>query len=132
MKLRIRGNSVRLRLTKAEVAQIGLGKMVKETTHFFNGSQFHYVFEPTNTVNNLEAHMIDNTMVVKAPLAVTDSWANSNTVALIHEQTLPHNPNEKLFILIEKDFACLKTRENETEDESDMFANPNAHKGSCG
>ncbi len=132
MKLRIRGDSIRLRLTKAEVAQIGLGKLVKETTHFINGSQFHYIFEPTDTVRNLEAHMIDNTMVVKAPLAVAGSWANSDTVALMHEQTIPGQPTDKLFILIEKDFACLKTRENETEDESDMFANPNAHKGSCG
>ena len=131
MKLRIRGDSIRLRLSQAEVAQIGAGKAVQESTKFLNGSRFDYVMEPSTEAKKIEALMIENKIIVRVPNNEAKTWAVSNEVAMKFQQEIP-NDNEKLFILIEKDFACLKTRENENEDESDLFANPNAHKGSCG
>jgi hypothetical protein len=132
MKLRIRGDSVRLRLTQSEVAQVAAGNLITETTRFLNGAKFYYIFEPRADVQKLTALMIENRMIVQVPLTAAKTWALSNTVAMKFEQAIPDDTNEKLYILIEKDFQCLKVRENEVEDETDMFANPNVDKGSCG
>ena len=46
MKLRIRGNTLRLRLTRSEVDLIGQGEIVAEVTPFPDGSQFRYELVP--------------------------------------------------------------------------------------
>lgn len=132
MKLRIRGDSVRLRLTQSEVNDIGTGKAVRESTRFIDGSSLHYSLETQPSIRQIEVQMLDNCLAVRLPSKMASSWALSLDVAIKYQQAIPGEPTEKLFVLIEKDFNCLKVRENETEDESDMFANPNTHKGSCG
>lgn len=132
MKLRIRADSVRLRLSQSEVAQVADGKLIQEATRFLNGANFVYIFEPSGKVSSIQAVMIENRMIVQVPLAAAKAWALSDTVEMKFEQAIPDAANEKLYILIEKDFQCLKVRENEIEDESDMFVNPNVDKGSCG
>ena len=132
MKLRIRGDSIRLRLSQSEVTQVAEGNLIQETTRFMGGAQFFYIFEPTENVQTIKATMTENRMTVQVPLAAAKKWALSNTVEMKFEQAIPNEATEKLFILIEKDFQCLKVRANETEDESDLFINPNVDKGSCG
>ncbi len=132
MKLRIRGDSVRLRLTQSEVNDISAGKAVRESTRFINGSSLHYSLEAQPSLQNIDVQMQDNCLAVRIPTKMASSWASSQDVAIKYQQMIPGEASEKLFVLIEKDFTCLKVRENETEDESDMFANPNSHKGSCG
>lgn len=132
MKLRIRADSIRLRLTQSEVNQVAAGKVIQETTRFLNGTRFYYIFEPSDKIQVIQATMVENRMIVQVPEDAAKKWAMSDTVALKFEQAIPDDANEKLYILIEKDFQCLKVRENEDEDESDMFANPNVDKGSCG
>lgn len=132
MKLRIRGNSVRLRLTKTEVNQLGEGQAVHERTHFLGGAVFNYILETSPNAASIEARYADACMTVTLPFAVAKGWAFSEDVALQFEQMISASDEGKLFILVEKDFACLKPRQHEHEDESDMFSNPNAAKGTCG
>ncbi len=49
MKLRIQGNSVRLRLTKTEVAQIGKVGTVKETVEFGTAPHQQFVYALTSS-----------------------------------------------------------------------------------
>jgi hypothetical protein len=130
VKIRIRGDSVRLRLTKEEVKEIGAGRRVEETTHFMHGSILKYSLEPAD-VHEVEAAFSDHQIKVRIPHRQSQEWAISETVAIKHEPMIFNPLNSRLFILIEKDFTCLKPRDNENEDEGDMFENPNAAHGSC-
>ncbi len=132
MKLRIRGDSVRIRLSQKEVKAISEGKAVREKTRFLGTESFEYVFMPTKSIASITAEYKNNSLVVSCPEVIAFDWANSDQVALKHDQAIAGEAETKLFILIEKDFQCLKPRENEKEDESELFANPNAHKGHCG
>ena len=55
------------------------------------------------------------------------AWATTEQVSVECEQVL--DDGDKLGILVEKDFACLAPREG--EDESDMYAHPNAEGDGC-
>ena len=124
MKIRIRGDSIRLRLSQSEVSKIAMGEFVEEATKFPQGEKFIYRLETSPTQTSVGACFVDHQMVVSVPQKEAVEWADSETVAMKAERS-------GLFILIEKDFACLKPRENENEDESDLFANPNQAHGNC-
>jgi hypothetical protein len=128
MKLRVRGNSLRLRLSRREVAQVARGEAVRETTAFSPVSRLEYVLETTDD-RELGARFEDGLVRVGIPGSMAREWASSSMVSLKAEQPVG---NESLRILIEKDFTCLKPREHESEDESDLFPNPNEAHGSCG
>jgi hypothetical protein len=138
MKLRIRGNSIRLRLTQTEVNEVREGRFVQATIEFAKGAKLYYVLEPSNDVSAIEARYVDHRVTVLVPMQMALAWALSTKVELKSEQPLDAhnrhaaNSGDLLSILIEKDFVCLKPRENEKEDESDMFANPNTAHGNCG
>lgn len=115
MKLRIRGNSIRLRLTRGEVDQAGAGKSVRETVNFGpEGKSLGYVLE-VREHGPFTASFDGEQIVVSVPMAETSEWAATDRVGLEAE-------SNGLRVLIEKDFACLSPRRG--EDETDMFENP--------
>lgn len=125
MKLRIRDNSVRLRLTRTEVDQLRDNGVVSATTAFPGGREFRYAVESSPANVNPGAFLSDSTVTVRLPEATVRAWANSEQVSISGEQQ--HNSGEVLSILVEKDFVCLTPREG--EDESDMFPHPGAEQG---
>lgn len=130
MKLRIKDNSIRLRLTKSEVANLKDHKKVSATTKFGFGSAevLEYCLEIDPRASNIEAHFDGSKILIKLPQNLASEWTSSERVALMHEQKVSYE--QSLKILIEKDFFCLKPRQNEVEDESDMYTNPSV--GACG
>ena len=122
MKLRIRDNSVRLRLTRVEVEQLRDDGIVTGRTAFPGGRDFRYEVESSPASVNPGAFLSDAKVTVRMPEAAVRAWANSEQVSMSGEQQ--HKNGEKLLILVEKDFACLTPREG--EDESDMFPHPAA------
>ncbi len=130
MKLRIKGNSIRMRLTQTEVAQIKNGECVKEAVSFGGSTKLSYSVEASSSGKSIEARFEHQTVKILVPSSELFEWANSNQVAIKNNQ--PLEQGDTLFILIEKDFFCLKPRMNESEDESDLFENPNVAHGSCG
>jgi len=121
MKLRIRGNSIRLRLTRSEVAQFDEKGLIEETIafNFAPMQQLIYALEKI-TVENVSATFENNRLCIFVPQAQAENWANSNQIGIEAEQLL--GENKRLRILIEKDFACSEDRPD--EDESDTFPNP--------
>lgn len=120
MKIRIKGNSIRIRLSKTEVANFALQGYLEERTQFIN-SDFIYALEVSNSINELSAKMEGTKITVQVPLAVANNWTATEQVGFENKMSLG---NEKsLFLLVEKDFVCL---DNSFEDQSDMFPNPNA------
>lgn len=125
MKLRIKDNSVRLRLTRSEVEQLRDAGVVSASTAFPGGREFRYEVESSPASVNPAAFLSDYKVTVRLPEGVVLGWANSEQVSLQGEQK--HQNGDVLTILVEKDFACLAPREG--EDESDMFPHPAAEEG---
>ena len=122
MKLRIRDNSVRLRLTRGEVDTLRDEGLVSARTGFPGGREFHYVLERSPASVSPGAFLSDSVMTVRLPETTVLAWAATEQVSIQGEQLL--EDGETVGILVEKDFECLAPREG--EDESDMFPHPQA------
>ena len=124
MKLRTRTNSIRLRLSQGEVAQIANGEAVEDHVAFPTGAELRYVLR---SGQSFEANFEQGKIEIKVPGSELLDWAQSQEVGIQQEMRL--EASEPLKILIEKDFACLKPRAG--EDESDLFPNPDAGSANC-
>jgi hypothetical protein len=127
MKLRIRDNSVRLRLMRGEVETLRDTGLVSASTPFPGGRTFRYCVESSPASVSIAAFFSDNEISVRLPETTVLAWANSEQVSVSGEQVLADG--DQLKILVEKDFVCLTNRED--EDESDMYPHPEADKVKC-
>ena len=127
VKLRIRDNSVRLRLTRREVDALRDCGEVFASTSFPGSRELLYRVESSPASVRAAALFSDNTLTIRLPEADVVTWATTDQVSMQDEQTL--DDGECLQILVEKDFVCLTSREG--EDESDMYPHPDADKISC-
>lgn len=122
MKLRIRGNTLRLRLTQTEVATLADAGEVCEHTAFGGGSALCYCLRADARASRVAARFADGRIDVAVPAAIVAHWATSEQVSIEAEQ--PTGGDAPLALLIEKDFACLAERPG--EDDSDAFPHPSA------
>lgn len=120
MKLRLRGNSLRLRLSQTDLRVFLETGAVRETTAFGGDSAVTYALEAVDE-EGVRASFEGGTVRVTVPTTEARDWATSERVSITAEQPLTAS-SARLTVLIEKDFACLKTRSG--EDESDAFPNP--------
>ena len=121
MKLRIKGDSLRLRLTRSEVDQLATAGQVEDRIHFGAGSALTYRLSRDTKGRELNASFSAGLIDVRVPAAMAREWCATDEVTLTGVQ---NTGDASLRILVEKDFACLKPREN--EDESDHFPHPKA------
>lgn len=119
MKLRIRDNSIRLRLMQAEVDALRQDGLVSARTQFPGGRSLVYEVESSPASVTPAAHFSENRMTIRLPETVVLAWATSQQVSMEGEQHLADGG--VLRLLVEKDFRCLAPRE---EDETDMYPNP--------
>ncbi len=127
MKLRVRDNSIRLRLTRSEVELVRTDGLVRGRVAFDGRNSFDYILESSPATVKPEAHISNNVLTVRIPEAEILSWANSEEVSISASQIL--DGGDQLSILVEKDFACLAPRDG--EDETDMYPHPEAGKQDC-
>lgn len=112
MKLRIEGNSLRVRVKKSDLEQLRAEHLVRETVSFIKGFDFHYELSLSDSVSQIGAIFSHATITIEIPLSMAQVWIETDQVGL--ENTLSNGQ----YILIEKDFPC-KTRLN--EDKNDLF-----------
>lgn len=117
MKIRIKGNSIRYRLTRTEVDTIGKTGLLEETTSF-GATQLTYSIHKSENPN-LEAQFENGKITLYMPLSMINTWVTTERVGYEHLQ--PIGNGQELYLLIEKDFVCL---DNTTEDQSDNYPNP--------
>lgn len=113
MKLRISGNSVRLRLKPSEVAEIETAGYVEERVEFAPDSFLVYSLRASTSSTVPTASYTDGRLEVRIPQAMAHQWASSSEVAIEAQQDV-------LSILIEKDFRCV----HKDASESDVYPNP--------
>ena len=127
MKLRIRDNSVRFRLTRSEVDTLRDDGLIVATLNFPGGENIKYVVQSLPDSQKMLAQYENDSIGLKVPESVIKEWADSDQVSISSEEAL--QGGDVLSVLIEKDFACLAPREG--EDEADMFPHPNTGQESC-
>lgn len=118
MKLRIKGNSLRLRLTRSEVERMAAEGCVEEKTSFGDNA-LKYVLQ-RNDEEAISATFTDNTITVFMPAELVKQWQKSDVISF--EKELRAGDNKMLSVLVEKDFKCI---DNPVEDQSDNYENPN-------
>jgi len=116
MKIRIKGNSLRYRLTKSDVNTFVNNGYIQETTSF--GDQLLIYALKKADASHLTAEFKNNQITVLMPDTMVDEWHTTDIVGF-ESNTTP------LYLLVEKDFVCL---DNVLEDQRDNYPNPNMDK----
>ncbi len=122
MKIRIQGNSIRLRLSQSEVKSFDEKGRVEDRIEFGPGptDTLVYVLEQ-GQIAQPTASFSNQQIKITIPAGLGLVWANSEKVGIEHETAF--GKGQLLRILVEKDFKCLTERSGENE--SDHFPNPN-------
>ncbi len=131
MKLRIRGDSLRFRLTATEVTTLNTLGWWQDAANLGPQAGPRLVYRVETAAGDKPAVRFDSGIetVITAVLPAADvaHWAgDASQVGLYFEETWG------LKVAIEKDFRCLDP--DRDEDESDNFDNPKAgtsHHGGC-
>lgn len=122
MKLRLRENSIRLRLLQSEVAQLREAGNVCETVVFgVNPAEsLTYSLRVSAEAKEISAQMVNNKLEVFLPLEMAENWADTEEVGLYAEQDI--GDLTKLKIVVEKDFVCIERPLD--ADNKDAFPHP--------
>ncbi|MBV8909858.1 MAG: hypothetical protein JOZ89_03760 [Gammaproteobacteria bacterium] len=127
MKLRIKGPTLRLRLTQSEIDALRQYGVVEERVPFPANATLVYRLRRDAQAREIRASYEGSVLEIRIPEAAAQQWCTSEQVTLAHSQPLAEGA---LHITLEKDFACLTPRSG--EDESDNFPHPEAERGkSC-
>ena len=122
MKLRIKENTVRLRLTRTEVAHFGKEGMIKESVCFGakTSHHFHYEIKMKENAGKLDISYQDQTIRVSVPRTIAERWVKTDDVGFEQEVD---TDGVQIHVLVEKDFQCLH-RDN--AEEPDNYSHPMA------
>ena len=118
MKIRIKGNSVRFRLTKSEVETFSKTGIFKEETVFATKTLI-YALVAKEGITELEADYTAETITIYFPKSEQVAWATNTKIG--YSNSVDWNDKNALSLLVEKDFTCL---DNTIEDQSDNYPNP--------
>jgi len=115
MKLRMQGNSLRLRLTQSEVEKVRDKGEVSETVKFRSGGTFMYRLQTCVGGDLVQAVLAYGLISISVSTAMAERWATSEEVGI-------YGQDGELRISVEKDFRCL-TRASD-EQETDAYPHP--------
>ncbi|MEP7164412.1 MAG: hypothetical protein ABI741_06955 [Ferruginibacter sp.] len=118
MKLRIKGNSIRYRLSRSEVGKLAKTGYLEEQT-LFGENKFVYALQSVDKGNELIASFDQNKITLFVPSTMVKGWPENDVVGF--HTNMPLTGNNSLYILLEKDFICL---DETTEDQTDNYENP--------
>ncbi len=105
MKLRIQGNSLRLRLSEAEVTQFADTGQVEETIAFSpdETNALRYILQQTSE-QKVSVRFITNTITVSIPVAMAQKWTNTDLTGF--DDLIDLGTEKQLRIIVEKDLDC--------------------------
>ena len=125
MKLRLKGSTLRLRVTRSELARLQAGQRIEETVLFpgISDPSLRYTLEAGSLSQPVEVAFVSHQIVVSISEDQLTTWSGEYQVGTY--ASLPVTENTNLEVAIEKDFACLDLSH---ADNQDTFANPLAGK----
>jgi hypothetical protein len=113
MKIRIKGNSLRYRLTKTDVKQLAENSSIEEVIDF-GATTLTYSLQCL-PIDGLEVKFFENKITVFMPCKMVHEWTATAIVGF-------DGKYNDVYLLIEKDFMCLDIV---AEDQNDNYPNPN-------
>jgi ATP adenylyltransferase/5',5'''-P-1,P-4-tetraphosphate phosphorylase II len=118
MKIRIKDNSIRYRLAQSEVTElVNLGETWSKC-QFPSGELVYGVI--ATDADEITSTYVNGKVTTKIPRSLLTNWDIDQRVGF-------DKKTDDLYILIEKDWQCLKPRTH--EDESNLYANPGLQTG---
>lgn len=118
MKIRIKGNSVRFRLSKSEVASLAENGYLEERTVFVSNTLKYIITITDASIMSIDFY--NGSINLLVPQNLMQEWSTSNMVSL--QEVMQLKNKIELHMLLEKDFKCIDAIA--TEDQSDYFENP--------
>jgi hypothetical protein len=121
MKLRIKNNSLRLRVSRSDLALLIRNGRVDSIISFTENAddKWTYAIEMRADFDSATLRYRPTEVRVLVPEAEAKAWAGSDQVGIYASIQL--GQGQSLEILVEKDFACLDLSDAENED---TFPNP--------
>ena len=121
MKVRVQGNSIRLRLKQEEVACLAHDESVETRMAFGPDSDSqHLVYRiEVAAIEAMDVAYQAHCVTVILPQSLAQGWDTSSEVGFEHD--VPLENGGSMHVLMEKDFKCIDVR----ADEGDCYPNPN-------
>lgn len=116
MKLRIKNNSIRYRLTKSDVSQLAEKGFIQDGVHFGATTLAYSV--KTTTSDQLTSTFENNTITLFIPVDFVNELQDTDRVGF-------EGTDNDIYLLVEKDFICM---DKTAEDQSDNYPHPLADK----
>jgi hypothetical protein len=118
MKLRIKGNSIRLRLGQSEVRRLVTEGILEELTSFGLSRKQHFGYSLCASPAELgvSACFADQRIVICAPPDLIHQWATTDLVGIGAVQHT--GDGGELRIIIEKDFECVDGSPEESQEDA--------------
>jgi len=120
MKIRIQGNSLRLRVTQRDVAQLYSSGRVESSIELSPGRPLRYVLQRSPDAATVAAGFDGGLVHVSIPARVMAEWAGSDQVGIESKS------QTGVELLIEKDFQCLH---RPAEPDPGAYAGPTTRAG---
>lgn len=123
MKLRIKGNSIRLRVTRSEVSRLIDEGRIQETVYFgvTDDAKLTYALEHSTSIASPQLARRPQEIAILLPSSTALPWANAEEVGIYAKVDV--GSHGVLELVVEKDFACLDLSDAEN---ADTFPNPQA------
>jgi hypothetical protein len=121
MKLRIKGNSLRLRVSRSELTRVLAGEEVAETIRFAAAPEAKLTYALARGTQTGAAIVRYQSQEVTVLLSEeqAQSWSQESEVGVYTQVDIA--PQGLLELIVEKDFACL---DRSDADNQDTFVNP--------
>lgn len=118
MKIRIKNNSIRLRLSKTDIADLKTMRLVACQTVISGKEVFEYTLRTVENAQKISARFDSQKITIVLPFAEAQTLTETDEISVKGLQE--NGADEPLFLLIEKDLQCLDPTH---EDQSDMYEN---------
>ncbi len=123
MKLRISGDSLRLRLSPDEIARLAEQGRVVDAIHIGSADLSALAYELISSADHraVDVELSAGQISVYVPGAEVDDWTGTDRVGI--EATVA-NSTDGLRVLLEKDWKCVTLRSD--EDEAHLYPHPSS------
>jgi hypothetical protein len=122
MKLRLKGNSLRFRVSPSEVGQLLRDGAIREHVQLTANPKDRLTYSVVSSLSGFATTVAyqSGNVTVCVPQLELQRWAGGDDVGVYVD--VPISSDRALSVAIEKDFACLDRSDAENED---TFPNPN-------
>ncbi len=122
MKLRLKGNSIRIRLDRRDIeCLVDVGR-VDDAVRFGPSLAFSYAVETgPATRERPKASYTAGCLTIRIDPEDAEEWLAGDRVGFDHEQVVD---GSVVRVLLEKDFACIDRPAGESADDAYAFPNP--------